>query len=389
MRRPQALFACALIWASLLTSIAPVAAQPAPVSSPPPIAARSFILQDYHSGHVIASKAADTQFEPASLTKVMTAYVVFQELRAGNIDLAEEVTISERAWRMPGSRMFVEVGTRVTVEQLLKGMIIQSGNDASVALAEHVAGSEEAFAGMMNYYAERLGMQQSRYYNASGLPAEGHLTTASDMARLARAMIEEFPEYYAWYSVREFTYNEIRQTNRNPLLWRDPSVDGLKTGHTTAAGYCLTTSAERDGMRLITVVMGSASAQSRGDESQALLNYGFRFFETHRLFDQHASVTTAPVYKGQTDELSLGLDQTLFVTLPRGQYSRLQAESNVEEPLIAPIGKHQQLGSLRLSLGGETLAEHPLLALDEVEQAGWWKRTRDGIGLWVSGLLGR
>jgi D-alanyl-D-alanine carboxypeptidase (penicillin-binding protein 5/6) len=387
MKIANALLLC-LIFAASLVTVPLALAQPAPVASPPPINARAFILQDYHSGHVIAEKASNTQFEPASLTKVMTAYVVFNELANGNIDLDEEVTISEKAWRMPGSRMFVEVDSRVRVEDLIRGMIIQSGNDASVALAEYVAGSEEAFATMMNYYADQLGMAQTNYANASGLPADGHLTTAADMARLIRAMIAEFPQYYGWYSEREFTYNDIRQTNRNPLLWRDPSVDGVKTGHTDAAGYCLSTSAEREGMRLISVVMGSASDQTRADESQALLNYGFRFFETHQIFDAGAAVTEAPVYKGIRDNVSLGLSETLFITLPRGQYSQLKAESDVQEPLIAPISAGQALGSLRLTLGGELLAEHPLQALNEVEQAGWWKRTRHGMGLWISSWFG-
>ena len=277
-----------------------------PAPAPPIIGAKSYLAIDAQTGHELAALDPDIPLAPASLTKIMTTYVVFKALQQEQIQLTDEVTISEKAWRMPGSRMFVEVGKRVTIEDLLLGMIVQSGNDASVALAEHIAGTEGVFAEMMNQYAQQLGMLSTHFVNSTGMPAEGHLTTARDLATLARAMIAEFPDYYAWHAVREFTFNEIKQSNRNKLLWRDASVDGLKTGHTDDAGYCLVASAKRDGMRIITVVLGSASEKSRADGSQALLNYGFRFFETRLLFKAGEEVSTARVWKS-ANEMSLSL----------------------------------------------------------------------------------
>jgi len=284
--------------------------------------------------------------------------------------------------------MFVEVDTEVSVENLLMGVIVQSGNDASVALAEHVAGSEEVFAQMMNAEAQRLGLDNTSYENATGLPAPEHYTSARDIAILARALIEEFPEYYRWYSQQEFTYNGITQQNRNLLLYRDQSVDGLKTGHTEAAGYCLATSALRDGMRLISVVMGTESENARATASQALLNYGFRFFETFKLYSAGEVISSTPVWKGELEEMRLGIAGDVFVTVPRGSQGSLSAEVLVPSKPIAPFEQGQQFGTLEISYDGEPRLQRPLVVLDEVPQAGWWGRTTDGIGLWFDGLFG-
>ncbi|HHO67602.1 MAG TPA: D-alanyl-D-alanine carboxypeptidase, partial [Gammaproteobacteria bacterium] len=283
-------FAKLFLFALLLTGGARAAM---PVPQAPAVKARAYLVEDFHSGQTIAAKNPDQRIEPASITKLMSAYVVFQEIRNGTLSLEDKVQISEKAWRTPGSRMFVEVGTQVSVADLMKGMIIQSGNDATVALAEKVAGTEASFASLMNHHAKRLGMDGSHFVNSTGLPDPQHYTTARDIARVARALIAEFPEYYQWYSERQFTYNGITQYNRNKLLWRDESVDGIKTGHTDSAGYCLVTSAKRDGMRLISVVLGTKSEEARADASQALLNYGFRFFETHKLYDANSKLTRA------------------------------------------------------------------------------------------------
>jgi serine-type D-Ala-D-Ala carboxypeptidase (penicillin-binding protein 5/6) len=359
-----------------------------PVPAPPSIGANSYILIDYHSDTVIAERDPDARVEPASITKLMTSYLVFAEIRDGNLALSDEVLISERAWRMPGSRMFVEVGNRISVEELLKGVIIQSGNDASVALAEHVGGSEEVFAGMMNDAAARLGMTGTSYTNATGLPDPDQYTTARDIAILAGALIREFPEFYSWYSEREYTFNGIRQHNRNRLLWRDPSVDGLKTGHTSSAGYCLVTSANRDGMRLISVVMGTDSEEARATASQALLNYGFRFFETYQLYEAGDKLSTERVWKGRSNEIKLGVADELFVTIPRGRYEALEARLEMDDILTAPLEPGSVQGRLVISLDGDTLAERSLVALDRVEEAGFFGRASDGFRLWLGGLFG-
>jgi len=358
------------------------------VPSAPELGATSYVLVDFHSGETIAEMQPDLRVDPASITKLMTSYVVFRELTEGQLRLEDEVLISEKAWRTGGSRMFVEVDTRVSIEDLLMGVIVQSGNDASVALAEHVAGSEEVFAQMMNAEAERLGMDGTSYENATGLTGAEHYTTAQDVAILAAALIDEFPEYYNWYSQREFTYNGIAQQNRNLLLGRDPSVDGLKTGHTESAGYCLATSAVRDGMRLISVVMGTESESARATASQALLNYGFRFFETFKLYSAGDVISSTPVWKGKVDEMRLGIANDLFVTVPRGSQGLLSAEILVPGKPIAPFQTGQQLGTLEISFDGETRLQRPLVVLDAVLQAGWWGRTTDGIGLWFDGLFG-
>jgi serine-type D-Ala-D-Ala carboxypeptidase (penicillin-binding protein 5/6) len=358
---------------------------PAPVPAVPSIGASSYVLLDAESGRVLASRNADEALAPASLTKVMTAYVVFSELDAGRLALTDMVTVSEKAWRRQGSRMFIEVGKQVSVEDLLRGMIVQSGNDASLALAEHIAGSEDAFADLMNRQAEALGMRNTHFVTVDGLPGEGHLSSASDMANLARAMVTRFPDYYAWYSEREFTFNGIRQHNRNSLLWRDETVDGLKTGHTEAAGYCLIASARRGDMRLITVVMGSASERSRADESQALLNYGFRFFESHRLYAAGATLAQSRLWKGEHDSVPLGIGSDVVVTLPRGAYERLSANLRVQGQLVAPLEEGTQVGQLVVSLDGETLVEQPLFVLEARPEGGFFRRMSDGVRLWWAG----
>ncbi|WP_405223533.1 D-alanyl-D-alanine carboxypeptidase family protein [Lentisalinibacter sediminis] len=370
----------------ILCFLAPLPAAAAlpdiPIPAPPQLNAASYVLVDADSGTVLADREAGKRVAPASLTKLMTAYVVFHALRDDLITLEEEAAVSRKAYRTPGSRMFIEINSRVSIQDLLMGMIVQSGNDASVALAEHIAGSEEVFAEMMNRYAQELGMLGSHFENATGLPGENHYTTARDMATLARALINDFPEYYRWYSVREFTYNEITQRNRNRLLWRDPTVDGFKTGHTDAAGYCLVASAVRDDMRLISVVMGSPSSRVRTDASQALLNYGFRFFETHRLFAAGDVVETAKVWKGAVEAAQLGVSRDLFVTIPRGTYDRLQPLVEMPATVIAPVAEGQTLGELRIELDDQLLAAMPLAALAPVAEGTFWQRLSDEVMLW-------
>jgi len=369
----------------LLTLFFPLSvfAADVPIPAPPQLGAKSFLLLDFSTGQIIAESSADEILDPASLTKLMTAYTAFKALEQGQIALDDQVYVSEKAWRTDGSRMFIEVDTYVSVEDLFRGMIIQSGNDASVALAEHVAGTEETFVGLMNQYAEMLGMTSSSFRNSTGLPESDHYMTARDTATLTRAIIAEFPQYYAWYSERDFTYNEITQHNRNSLLWRDPSVDGLKTGYTEAAGYCLVTSAERSGMRLISVIMGTASAEARVDASQALLNYGFRFYETHKLYSSGEEITTARVWGGEPQTAALGLTDDLYLTIPRGSYDSLSAAMDLEPELIAPLETSTPVGYVRVSLDGESLSEVPLVALHDVPEASLWTRLKDEITLWL------
>jgi D-alanyl-D-alanine carboxypeptidase (penicillin-binding protein 5/6) len=348
-----------------------------PIPKAPSTGARSFVIQDFNSGRIIAEENADTPVEPASITKMMTAHIVFNELASGNLALSDMVTISEKAWRTPGSRMFVEVGKQVSVEDLLLGLIIQSGNDATVALAEHIAGSEETFAALMNRHAEEIGLTGSHFMNSTGLPDEKHYMTARDIARLAALTIEQYPEYYKWYSQKEFTFNDITQYNRNKLLWQDDSVDGIKTGHTESAGYCLATSAQKDGMRLITVVLGTASENARIEASQALLNYGFRFFETHKLYDAGTPLTTTRIWKGATDTASLGLAKALYVTIPRGQYKSLDASMSINNRVIAPVAAGQELGAVQVKLGEEIVAEQPLVSLNAIGEGSIWQRVMD------------
>lgn len=357
---------------------APAAALP-PVPAAPAIPARGYILLDFHSGTVLAEKAADERMDPASITKLMTAYAVFSELRKGHMALDDLVTVSERAWRTGGSKTFIEVGKQVRVEDLIRGMIIQSGNDASVALAEHTAGTEATFADLMNEYARLLGMQNTNFRNATGLPAEDHYSSARDIAILASAIIREFPEFYQFYSEREFTFNNITQRNRNQMLWRDPTVDGMKTGMTDAAGYCLVSSANRDGMRLVSVVLGTSSAKARADATQGLLNWGYRFFESHRLYAAGQAVTTARLWKGELDDLDIGLAEDLWVTVPRGRYELMQASLELDSPLVAPLAPADSVGRVKVSLDGELLADralHPLVASPE---AGFLRRALHSV----------
>lgn len=373
---------CATLALIFISASSAYAQSAMPAPAPPIVGAKSYLVIDATTGKELASLDPDTPLAPASLTKIMTTYVVFAALEQGQIQLTDEVTISEKAWRTPGSRMFVEVGKRVTIEDLLLGLIVQSGNDAGVALAEHIAGTEGMFAQMMNQYAQQLGMFSSNFLNATGLPAEGHVTTARDMATLARAMIGEFPEYYAWHAVKEFEFNDIRQSNRNKLLWRDPSVDGIKTGHTEDAGYCLVASAERDGMRLVSIVLGTASEKARSDGSQALINYGFRFFETRLLFEAGEEIATARVWKSANETSRLGVLDDLHVTVPRGSYDRLESTLDIPATVEAPIAAGQTVAELRISLGDNEVLRTPLRALDDNPAGSLWQRMRDGVSLW-------
>ncbi|HKJ18349.1 MAG TPA: D-alanyl-D-alanine carboxypeptidase family protein [Xanthomonadales bacterium] len=381
----------------LLLAGPPVAAQPPPpptpgsgpmpVPAPPSLGARSYILVDFFSGVDVVTHNADERVEPASITKLMTGYAVFNELDQGNIALDDLVPISERAWKTGGSRMFVDPSMQVTVEDLLRGMIIQSGNDASVALAEYVAGSEEAFSGVMNHYAEALGMTNTNFVNSTGWPDENHYSTARDIATLSVAMIRDFPEYYRWYSEKEFTFNGIRQHNRNTLLWRDPAVDGLKTGHTESAGYCLASSANRDGMRLVSVVMGSNDESSRASESQSLLNYGFRFFETVQLYNEGDELAQARVWKGTTENVAVGIDEAVFVTIPRGRYEDLDAQVEMMPQLEAPLAASTVIGKITVQLDDEVITERDLVTLGNIEEAGFFGRSWDSMKLWVDDLF--
>lgn len=355
--------------------------------TPPNVAGTAYYVVDFHSGDVIAERDPDMPVEPASLTKIMTGYVVFNEIQAGRIALDEMVTISKKAWRMPGSRMFIEVDKQVSVEDLIKGMVIQSGNDASVALAEHIARSEEEFAVLMNMYAEQLGMTNTHFKNATGLPDPEHLTTARDMATLTRALINDFPEFYSWYSERRFTFNGITQYNRNRLLWQDSSVDGLKTGHTSSAGYCLVASAERDDMRVISVILGTNSANQRITETQRLINYAFRFFETHRLFEEGQRLVDARVWGGKTDLAGFGIDEEIFVTVPRGQYSNLKVETELPQSIEAPLEIGQQVGTLTVSLNDEILLQKNMVALNAVEQGSFFKRAWDQLKRYIASFF--
>jgi D-alanyl-D-alanine carboxypeptidase (penicillin-binding protein 5/6) len=358
-----------------------------PVPAAPQIGAKSYLLIDFNSERILVEHNADMRVEPASITKLMTAYVVFSELDQGNITLEETVLISEKAWRTGGSRMFIEPDMEVTVEDLVRGMVIQSGNDASVALAEHVAGSEEAFAGLMNHYAELLAMDGTNFRNSTGLPDPDHYTTARDIAILSAATVRDFPDYYPWYSEKEFTFNNIRQHNRNTLLWRDPAIDGLKTGHTEAAGYCLATSAKRDGMRLVSAVMGSSSESSRASESQTLLNYGFRFFETVQLYEAGQELASARVWKGLTEEVMVGLTESVFVTIPRGRYDDLTAQVQIEPQLSAPLEAGTVVGTINVQLGEELVASRQLVTMSTVEKAGFFGSSWDSLKLWMNGFF--
>ncbi len=370
---------------------AAAAARPAsdslPVPPPPEPVAKSWVLMDFASGNVLAGENIDMPVEPASITKVMTSYVIAAELKGGKIKRDDPVMMTENAWRAggagtDGSYSGFEVNKTAPLEMMEKGMVVQSGNDAAIALAEHTAGSEQAFAALMNQYAKRIGLKNTHWVNPHGLPAEGHISTARDLALLGRALIRDFPEAYSYNKIREFTVGPITQSNRNRLLWRDPSVDGIKTGHTGAAGYCLMASAERGDQRLISVVMGSTSDDQRTNDSQALLNWGFRFYETHKIYDAGKQVAVQKVWKGAADQVRLGLTQPLLVTLPRGRYQQLKPVMDVPQSLVGPVAKGQNIGTVKVMLDGKVLAQRPLVALEAVEEAGFFKRLWHELLMW-------
>jgi D-alanyl-D-alanine carboxypeptidase (penicillin-binding protein 5/6) len=364
------------------TPAAPAPAASMSVPTAPQVDARAYIVVDHRTDKILAAKDAVARVEPASLTKLMTAYIVFQELAAGKLKLDEQVTVSEHAWRSEGSRTFIELGKPVSILDLIFGMIVQSGNDATIALAERIAGTEETFAQLMNAHAQRLGMTGSHFENSSGLPSPQHYTTARDLSLLANAIIRDYPQYYKWFSVREFVHNGIKQQNRNGLLEKDPTVDGLKTGHTDSAGFCLVTSALRDGMRLVSVVMGSTSMKARENASAALLNYGFTFYDTKLVLKGGAVLATARVWKGQSPMVDLGIKDDLYLTLARGEADGVKTAAEVQPRLIAPLAADAAVGSVRVFAAGRTLTTVPLHPLKSVAAGGWWRRLIDTIRLW-------
>ncbi|WP_111497355.1 MULTISPECIES: D-alanyl-D-alanine carboxypeptidase family protein [Marinobacter] len=378
---------CALTLVFAWVSAAAAQSQPALIPSPPQIAASSYVLMDADSGHIIVQGNSDERLPPASLTKMMTAYIVERELDEGRISMADQVPISVHAWKTGGSRMFVKEGSQVPVEKLIHGVIIQSGNDASVALAEFVAGSEGAFADIMNQQAQILGMKNSHFMNATGLPHEEHYSSAHDLALLARAIIQDYPENYEIYSQKYYTYNDIRQPNRNSLLWRDPSVDGLKTGHTEEAGFCLVASAKRNDMRLIATVMGTSSENARAQEVQKLLNYGFRYFETQSLFTAGQSLSDTRVWGGEKDSVKLGVADDAVVTIPRGSKDSLESVMDIDSVIKAPIEAGQELGQVRVTLNGQEIMKRPVVALEAVPEGGFFKRIWDAIKLFFVQLF--
>jgi D-alanyl-D-alanine carboxypeptidase (penicillin-binding protein 5/6) len=353
-----------------------------PIPKPPSIDARSYVLIDFASGRILASDKPDAQMEPASITKLMTGYAVFRALKEKRLNLTDNVVISERAWKAEGSRTFAQVGTQIPVETLIKGMTVQSGNDATIALAEKLGGTEDGFVQMMNSYAGELGLKNSHFNDSSGMPGPTHYMSAHDIAMLSRVLIRDYPEYYKYYSIREFEYNGIKQQNRNGLLARDPSVDGIKTGHTDSAGYCLASSAKRGDTRLISVVLGTASFKAREDASAALLNYGFTFFETVKVKGAGDVVLKPEVYKGEEDRVTLVPASDVWVTVGRGNGGKLVTTATVKEPVIAPIKAGQTLGELTVSDGKDVVARVPLVAQAAVPEGGWWTRMVDGISLW-------
>jgi D-alanyl-D-alanine carboxypeptidase (penicillin-binding protein 5/6) len=357
------------------------------IPSPPQIAGSSYVLMDPKSGRIIMEENSHERLPPASLTKMMTAYIVERELDEGRIAMSDMVPISVNAWKTEGSRTFVREGTQVSVEDLLRGVIIQSGNDASVALAEFVAGSEDAFVDIMNQQAQLLGMKDTNFENATGLPSPDHFSTAYDLAMLAQAIINDYPENYPLYAEKHFTYNNIRQPNRNSLLWRDDSVDGLKTGHTEEAGYCLVASAKRNDTRFIAVVMGTSSSEARAQEIQKMLNYGFRYYESERLFRSGQELIEARVWGGQADQLSVGMTEDVYVTIPRGSRNDLESTVDLDSVIKAPIKVGDELGRVKVSYNGEVLVDQPVLALTEVPEGGFFKRIWDAIKLFFVQLF--
>ncbi len=389
-----------LLFVALATAGLAFAQTPAPVAkpaalsdnlpipdAPAPTTSKAWLVMDAATGQVLAGANVDTPVEPASITKVMTSYVIAAEMAAGKVKATDQVMMSENAWRSggagtDGSYSGFEVNKTAPLVDMEKGMVVQSGNDAAIALAEHVAGSEAAFAQLMNAYAKRIGMKASHFVNPHGLTAEGHMTTAHDLALLGRALIRDFPEAYSYNKIKELTVGPITQPNRNLLLWRDTSVDGIKTGHTSSAGYCLMASAKRGDQRLITVVMGDTSENQRAVDSQALLNWGFRFYETHKLYDANKSLDTPKVWKGGENTVAVGVLQPLLVSTPRGKYDRLKATMDLPKSLVAPIAKGQKIGMVKVSLDGKVVASAPLVALTAVEEAGFFKRLWHSLLMW-------
>jgi D-alanyl-D-alanine carboxypeptidase (penicillin-binding protein 5/6) len=372
--------------AAIFFSAPSSAALPA-VQPPPAIAAKSYVLIDFQTGKVLAAANEHQRMEPASLTKLMTAYAVYKALQQGAIKITDEVRVSEHAWRTGGagsggSTTMLPINSSAPMEVMLKGMIIQSGNDASIALAEHVSGSEEAFSDLMNRHAKELGLKDSHFVNSTGLPHPEHYTSAADIATLSRAIIAEFPEHYSWYAEKEYVFNGIKQGNRNLLLYRDPTVDGIKTGHTQSAGYCLAASARRGDMRLISVVMAMANEEARAKASQELLNYGFRFFETRRLYEAGQQIAQARVWKGTAESVALVVPADLWVTMPRGAAEQLSPKTEAPADLIAPVAAGASLGRIRISVAGEPLAETPLVPAAAVAEGSLWRRAVDTVLLW-------
>ncbi|MBP6799957.1 MAG: D-alanyl-D-alanine carboxypeptidase [Pseudomonadota bacterium] len=354
--------------------------------TPPPVAARAWLLLDVGSGQVLTAENPDQRIEPASLTKLMTAYLAFAAVKGKTLTLDQTIPVSPKAWKVPGSKMFIEPQTPVTVKELLHGMIVQSGNDACVALAEAIAGSEEAFAQLMNKEAARLGLKNTHFENATGLPHPSHLTTVRDLSVLATALIRDFPEFYSIYSVKEYTYNKIKQPNRNRLLFLDPTVDGVKTGHTDSAGYCLIASAKRNDRRLLSVVVGTTSDSVRAQESQKLLNWGYLAYDTVKVYSANQAVNEPRVWKGKENTVKAGFLNDFVLSVPKGDADKLKANVVSQQPLLAPIAKGQQIGTLQLSLGDKPIGEYPLVAIDEVPQAGWFGRLWDALRLWIKNL---
>lgn len=356
----------------------------AQVAPPPALAVKAYLLQDFNSGNFIASYKKDERVEPASLTKIMTAYITFDAIQHGHLKLDQTLPVSEKAWKIEGSKMFIEPNKPVTVDELLHGMIIQSGNDASIALAEGVAGSEEQFAEMMNKQAAKLGLSSTHFMNATGLPDNNHYTTANDLALLAIALIRDFPlEYRRLYSVKEYAYNKITQPNRNRLLWLDANVDGMKTGHTDTAGYCLIASSKRGNSRLVSVVLGAVTEAMRASESQKLLNYGFQFYESTLIYKQAQTINTLRVYKGQDKTVAATLNKDFYLTLPKGDYARVKANMTSQQPLIAPIKAGQEIGKISFSLDGKIINQQKLVAAKAIDEAGFFGRILDSIRLLV------
>lgn len=353
----------------------------------PALAAKAWVLMDHGTGQVLAANDPDARIEPASLTKLMTAYLTFSALKAGTIAPDQPVPVSERAWRQEGSRMFIEPNKPVTVQELIRGVIVQSGNDACVALAELIAGTEEAFAAMMNREAQRLGMANTHFTNSTGLPDPQLYTTARDLALLASAIVRDFPDYYAsLYSLKEYRYNNITQPNRNRLLWMDSTVDGMKTGHTSSAGYCLISSALRGPRRLVSVVLGTESDTVRAQESLKLLNFGFQFFDTVKLYSADQALSQFRVWKGQANEVAAGFTSDFVMSLPKGQADKISATLESRQPVLAPLQKGQEIGTLKLSLDGKVLGEYPVVALQDVPVAGFFGRLWDALVLWIKSL---